>query len=153
MGAGASTPPAPSARRGAPLRPGGRAPARLGGPGQPGHQEAGARHRRGALLPDYWADAYTPPHTPKRRTIERGPEVLTTDDIFAVVSSGEAVIPFPSHVRRFWARPDIAWLPVPDLQSLAYGLVWRGETENDMIRAFAAVVRDLGAFRQDGPES
>ncbi|MCX4683307.1 LysR family transcriptional regulator [Kitasatospora purpeofusca] len=104
-------------------------------------------------LPDYWADAYTPPHTPKGRTIVRGPEVLTTDDIFAVVSSGEAVIPFPSHVRRFWARPDIAWLPVPDLQSLAYGLVWRGETENDMIRAFAAVVRDLGAFRQDGQES
>ncbi|MGI5290662.1 hypothetical protein ACQEVF_46095 [Nonomuraea polychroma] len=32
--------------------------------------------------------------------------------------------------------------PPPD--ALPYGLVWRSDTENDMIRAFARVVRDLG---------
>ena len=104
-------------------------------------------------LPDYWSDAYTPPHTPKGRNIVRGPRVETTDDIFGVITAGEAVIPFPAHVRRFWARPDVAWLPIPDMHSLTYGPVWRGETETDMIRAFAAVVRDLGEFQQDAPQA
>ncbi|GEB58595.1 LysR family transcriptional regulator [Streptomyces gardneri] len=103
-------------------------------------------------LPAYWSDAYTPPHTPKGRNIVRGPRVETTDDIFGLITAGEAVIPFPAHVRRFWARPDVSWLPIPDMHSLTYGLVWRGETETDLIRAFAAVVRDLGGFRQDAPE-
>ncbi|MFF5210818.1 hypothetical protein [Streptosporangium sp. NPDC000396] len=39
--------------------------------------------------------------------------------------------------------PDIAWLPIHDMTALDYGLTWRGEAENDMIRAFAQVVRDL----------
>ncbi|MEU4102658.1 LysR family transcriptional regulator [Streptomyces tanashiensis] len=104
-------------------------------------------------LPDYWSDAYTPPHTPKGRNIVRGPRVETTDDIFGVITAGEAVIPFPAHVRRFWARPDVAWLPIPDMHSLTYGPVWRGETETDMIRAFAAVVGDLGEFQQDAPQA
>ncbi|MGW4890976.1 LysR family transcriptional regulator [Kitasatospora sp. NPDC004240] len=94
--------------------------------------------------PAYWSDSYSPPHTPRGRTIERGPQVESTDDIFALVSSGEIVNTFPVHVSRYWARPDISWLPVRDLDALEYALAWRGETENDLIRALAAVVRDLG---------
>ncbi|MGW7310120.1 hypothetical protein ACWGI1_31730 [Streptomyces sp. NPDC054835] len=55
--------------------------------------------------------------------------------------------------RPFWARPDVAWLPVPDMYSLTHGPAWRGATETDMIRAFAAVVRDLGEFQQDAPQA
>ncbi|WP_329425560.1 hypothetical protein [Streptomyces sp. NBC_01268] len=39
------------------------------------------------------------------------------------------------------------------MYSLTHGPVWRGATETDMIRAFAAVVRDLGEFQQDAPQA
>ncbi|WP_354645305.1 LysR family transcriptional regulator [Kitasatospora camelliae] len=97
-------------------------------------------------LPEYWADSYTPPHTPKGRVIERGAQVDTIDDIFTLVSAGEIVNTFPVHVSRYWARPDIDWLPIRDMDALDYGLVWHGESENDLIRAFAQVVRDLGTL-------
>ncbi|MFJ4799062.1 LysR family transcriptional regulator [Kitasatospora purpeofusca] len=95
-------------------------------------------------LPDYWGDAYTPPHTPKGRVIERGLKVDNIDEIFALVSNGEVVNPFPVHVSRYWGRPDIEWLPIHDMDPLGYGPVWHGESENDLVRAFAQVVRDLG---------
>ncbi|MFF3556114.1 LysR family transcriptional regulator [Streptomyces tsukubensis] len=97
----------------------------------------------GLSVPGYWGDAYTPPHTPRGRVIERAQPVENVDDIFALISAGEGVNLFPAHVSRYWARPDIAWLPVPDMETLDFGLVWRGEAENDLIRAFAQVVRDL----------
>ncbi|WP_371502703.1 hypothetical protein OG871_36450 [Kitasatospora sp. NBC_00374] len=41
-------------------------------------------------------------------------------------------------------RADIARLPVKRLEPRAYSLAWLTESENDMIRAFARVVCDLG---------
>ncbi|GAA2402398.1 LysR family transcriptional regulator [Nonomuraea africana] len=99
---------------------------------------------RGRPIPDYWAESYTPWHTPRGNRIERGPDIENVDDIFTLISAGEIVNTFPVHVSRYWNRPDIAWLPIGDMAALDYGLAWRGEAENDMIRAFAQVVRDLG---------
>ncbi|MEV4067225.1 LysR family transcriptional regulator [Nonomuraea dietziae] len=100
----------------------------------------------GKPLPDYWAESYTPWHTPRGNIIERSAELENVDDIFTLVSVGEIVNVFPVHASRYWNRPDIGWLPIHDMAALDYGLAWRGEAENDMIRAFAQVVRDLGAL-------
>jgi hypothetical protein len=58
------------------------------------------------------------------------------------------VVLFPAHVSRYWARPDIAYLPVTDLEPLPYALVWRteaeSEAESEAVRALAGVIRDLG---------
>ncbi|MFC4019014.1 hypothetical protein ACFOW4_13840 [Micromonospora sp. GCM10011542] len=42
-----------------------------------------------------------------------------------------------------WAMPDVRWLPITDLPRLNYALVWRTETETEIIRAMAQVVDDL----------
>jgi hypothetical protein len=47
-------------------------------------------------------------------------------------------------VALFCPRPGIVYLPVPDMKALPYGLVWREDAENDMIRALARGVRELG---------
>ncbi|WP_223166529.1 hypothetical protein [Nonomuraea sp. SYSU D8015] len=61
-----------------------------------------------------------------------------------LTSLGETVTLFPIQVTRYWPRPDIVYLPVRDMTALPYALVWRSEAENDLIRAFAGVVRELG---------
>ena len=94
--------------------------------------------------PDYWLDGFVPTHTRKGRAIERGPLVWNSEELLTLVSTGEVVNLFPDHIIRYWARPDIAYLPVRDMDALPYAAVWRTDTENDLIRAFAQTVRDLG---------
>jgi hypothetical protein len=65
-------------------------------------------------------------------------------DILLHTAVGETVSLFPAHVARYFVRPDIVYLPVTDMEALPYVLVWRGDAENDMIRALARVVRELG---------
>jgi DNA-binding transcriptional LysR family regulator len=94
--------------------------------------------------PDYWFESYVPSHTRRGRVIERGPLVRNTSEILTWAGMGEVVALFPSHMTRYWARQDIVYLPVHDIEPLPYALVWRSDTENDLIRALAQTVRDLG---------
>ncbi|HEX6684512.1 MAG TPA: LysR family transcriptional regulator [Candidatus Limnocylindrales bacterium] len=94
--------------------------------------------------PDYWYDSYLPTHTRAGRPIERGPAVRSHEEILTLTSEKEIVTLFPAHVTRFWTRPDIAYLPVRDMDALCFALVWRTESENDLIRSLAETVRGLG---------
>ncbi|MBV6696902.1 LysR family transcriptional regulator [Kitasatospora aureofaciens] len=93
---------------------------------------------------DYWLDHYVPRLSPHSRVIDRGAEVNNIGEIFLLVGMREAVSLFPMHVPRYFPRPDITYLPVKGLEPLAYSLVWRTESESEMIRAFVRVARDLG---------
>ncbi|TYB53485.1 LysR family transcriptional regulator [Nonomuraea sp. PA05] len=95
-------------------------------------------------VPDEWMDRYVPRLTPKGRSIERTLTVQSAEDILMHTAMGETVSLFPAHMTRYYPRPGIVYLPVTDMEPLPYGLVWRTEAENDMIRALARVVRDLG---------
>ncbi|GAA4596236.1 LysR family transcriptional regulator [Planotetraspora phitsanulokensis] len=95
-------------------------------------------------VPGYWFDRYVPERTPGGRLIERGAHVNNIEDIFLHTVLGETVTLFPVHVARYFPRPDILYLPVRDMEALPYGLVWHSESENELIRAFARVVRELG---------
>ncbi|GGL56301.1 LysR family transcriptional regulator [Planomonospora parontospora subsp. antibiotica] len=102
------------------------------------------RHVAAESAPGYWLDHYVPEVTPGGRAIDRTAIVDGIEDTFMSTAMGETVALFPVHVSRYYPRPDIVYLPVRDMDALPYGLVWRSEAENDMIRAFARVVRDLG---------
>ncbi|GII34313.1 LysR family transcriptional regulator [Planotetraspora mira] len=104
------------------------------------------QHSDGPSIPDYWADSFCPFYTRKGRPIERGPLVRNTEEIFTLTSTGELVNLFPAHMTRYWNRPDIAYLPVSDIDALPYALVWRTETENERIRALAQVAADIGTL-------
>lgn len=101
-------------------------------------------HVHAASTPDYWYDGYVPTHTRKGRMIERGPVVRNLDEILTLTSLGEVVTLFPSHMTRYWVRPDVAYVPVRDMSALPYALVWRTESENDLVRALARTAHDLG---------
>ncbi|WP_106401242.1 LysR family transcriptional regulator [Actinocorallia populi] len=104
------------------------------------------QHARSSVWPDYWADGYIPSHTRKGRPIERGPVVGNAEEVLTLASVGEIVNLFPAHMRRYWSRPDIAYLPVRDIDVLPYALVWRTETEDDPIRAFARIAAEIGTL-------
>ncbi|MFI9845523.1 LysR substrate-binding domain-containing protein [Nonomuraea sp. NPDC051941] len=104
------------------------------------------QHANPPTWTDNWADGYVPSHTRSGRRIERGPLVHNTEEALTLASTGDLVSLFPAHMRRYWSRPDIAYLSVTDIDALPYALVWRSETENDPIRAFARVAADIGTL-------
>jgi DNA-binding transcriptional LysR family regulator len=101
------------------------------------------RHPSIESAPGDWMDHYVPELTPKGRTIERT-LVYSVEDILMHTAMGETVSLFPAHMTRYYPRPGIVYLPVTDMKALPYRLVWRSEAENDMIRALAHVVGELG---------
>jgi DNA-binding transcriptional LysR family regulator len=108
------------------------------------------QHVHVTTAPDYWFDSYVPSHTRAGSTIERGPTVRTLDEVLTLTSAGEVATLFPSHMTRYWVRPDIVYLPVRDMSALPYALVWHTEAENEPIRALAQAVRDLGPLEIGG---
>lgn len=104
-------------------------------------------HSTALALPDYWEDSYLPFHTPRGRAIERVAVADNADELIGMVGMGEIIHSFPGHVTRYWGLSHIRWLPVPDLTTMTFALVWRTEAENDLVRALAATVRDLGVQR------
>ncbi|WP_018348806.1 LysR family transcriptional regulator [Longispora albida] len=97
-------------------------------------------------FPDYWEDSYLPFHTPGGAGIERPELVTNAEELINLVITGEIVHPFPSHVTRHWSMPHVHFSRIPDMGRLSFALVWRTEAENDIIRALAHVVRELGSF-------
>jgi DNA-binding transcriptional LysR family regulator len=106
-------------------------------------------HATAPLMPDYWEDRYLPFQTPRGRRIERSRSITNSDDLIHLVGTGEIVHTFPAHVTRHWAMSHIRWLPIRDMPSLAYALVWRTESDSEPIRALAEVVKDLGPLHFD----
>ncbi len=103
------------------------------------------QHAIATDMPDYWQDSYLPSHTPRGQTIERIALITDADELIDLVGTGEIVHTFPAHVTRYWSMPHLRWLPIPDMPPLTYAPVWQTETENDLVRAFAQTVHDLGA--------
>ncbi|PKV89976.1 LysR family transcriptional regulator [Streptomyces sp. TLI_146] len=99
-------------------------------------------------MPDYWEDGYLPFYTPRGKTMERVEQVTNADELIHLVITGEIVHPFPSHVTRYWSTlSHVRFVPVPDMGTIPYALVWRRDAENELIRALAQTVRDIGAVR------
>jgi DNA-binding transcriptional LysR family regulator len=106
-------------------------------------------HATAPLMPDYWEDQYLPFQTPRGRRIERSQIITNSDDLINLVGMGEIVHGFPAHVTRHWGMSHIRWLPIRDMPPLTYALVWRTASDNELIRALADVVRDLGSLQFD----
>lgn len=102
-----------------------------------------------AMIPDmadYWEDAYLSFYTPRGKTIERVDWVTNSDELINLVINGEIVHPFPSHVTRYWSMSHVRFVPVPEMGTIPYALVWRRDAENELVRALAGTVRDIGAL-------
>ncbi|WUX64284.1 LysR substrate-binding domain-containing protein [Streptomyces sp. NBC_01431] len=88
-------------------------------------------------VPDYWLDHLLPRTTPAGRLIERGERAVTRQELLALVGAGRGVHPAAAHEIRYYARPNIAYVPFDDAPPLEYGLVWQAAADTHRIRAFA----------------
>ncbi|MFI6786825.1 LysR family transcriptional regulator [Nonomuraea sp. NPDC050383] len=94
-------------------------------------------------LPDSLRDDRTPRTTPAGRPIEAGPSASTFNEMLTLIGAGHGVFPVGAQARRYYARPDVAYVPFSDAQPLRWGLLWRAEGATARVHAFAEAAHDL----------
>ncbi|WP_103954810.1 LysR family transcriptional regulator [Nonomuraea solani] len=85
----------------------------------------------------------TPRTTPAGRPIEPGPSAATFTEMLTLIGAGQGVFPVGAHTRRYYARPDVAYVPFSDAPPLQWGLLWPAEGATARVLAFAEAAHDL----------
>ncbi|MER7173543.1 LysR family transcriptional regulator [Streptomyces mesophilus] len=91
-----------------------------------------------SLPPSLRADL-SPPRTPAGTPIELGPTAATLNELLTLVGAGTGTALVGAHTRRYFTRPDVAYVPVEGAEPVRWGLVWPTGTESSRVRAFAGV--------------
>ncbi|MFH8347629.1 LysR family transcriptional regulator [Streptomyces sp. NPDC018045] len=102
-------------------------------------------------VPDYWLDHLLPRVTPGGQAIARGAAAATRQELLALVGAGRGVHPTAAHETRYYARPNVSYVPIADAPPLEYGLTWRTATETSRTRAFGEAATEV-VRRHDGPD-
>ncbi|WP_231510011.1 LysR family transcriptional regulator [Streptosporangium roseum] len=84
----------------------------------------------------------TPDHTPSGRPVPKGPAGNTFSEMLSLVAMGRGVLPVGEHSRRYYPRPDIAYVPIHDAPPIERGLVWLETNTTARVREFVRAATD-----------
>ncbi|MEV0830156.1 LysR family transcriptional regulator [Nonomuraea rubra] len=94
-------------------------------------------------VPAYWLEYHIPRHTPSGRPIAHSAPVDFWQELMSQVAVGGMASTVAARAAHYYARPGIVYVPCDDAPPLEYGLLWRTAAENNRLRAFIQVVREL----------
>ncbi|MFE0174729.1 LysR family transcriptional regulator [Streptomyces sp. NPDC059002] len=75
--------------------------------------------------PSYWWDFHVPPRTPSGREIRRGRAVASFQELMTLVGTGQGVSPVVASVSKYYARPDVVFIPLHDVPPADVALIHR----------------------------
>jgi DNA-binding transcriptional LysR family regulator len=94
-------------------------------------------------LPESLRQDRTPATTPAGRPSPAGRSASTFQEILTLVGAGHGVFPVGANVRRYYTRPDVAYVHLHDAPPLEWGLIWRTSNATARVRAFDTTAHDL----------
>ena len=84
-----------------------------------------------------------PPRSTPGEPIESAPTAGSFQEALTLVGAGQGVLPIGAHVRRYYMRPDVAYVVLRDAPPVHWHLMWRVDGATARVRAFAAAAHDL----------
>ncbi|MBM0256994.1 LysR family transcriptional regulator [Micromonospora sp. 4G55] len=84
----------------------------------------------------------TPGRTPSGRPVPRGPVGNTFSEMLSLVAMGRGVLPVGEHTRRYYPRPDVAYVPIHDAPPIRRGPVWLETNTTERVREFVRAAAD-----------
>ncbi|WP_223767338.1 LysR family transcriptional regulator [Streptomyces huiliensis] len=93
-------------------------------------------------IPAYWLDYHGPRHTPSGRPI---PHLVADNwqEALAMVGAGKGVTFGSARAERYYARPDIVWLPSPHRPHIEYAPIWPRAGSGPLVRAFLRALNEV----------
>jgi DNA-binding transcriptional LysR family regulator len=95
--------------------------------------------------PRLWVDWWAVNPRPDGSEPIWGPENDNVEEMLEQVAEGAAICITPRSMATHYARPDLAWVPIEDIDPLRIALCWRRGDDSPLVAAFARVTRDLAA--------
>ncbi|MGV9882738.1 LysR family transcriptional regulator [Streptomyces sp. NPDC003006] len=92
--------------------------------------------------PAYWWDFHVPPLTPSGRAIRRGQAVATFQELMTLIATGRGISPVIASVERYYARPDVTFVPLRDVPAAEVALIYRTAGTSPRSEAFVRAVED-----------
>ncbi|MFD9697562.1 LysR family transcriptional regulator [Lentzea sp. NPDC059081] len=96
-------------------------------------------------LPESLHADHAPAATPAGRPIRTGRSAQTFQEALTLVGAGHGAFPVSAHARRYYARPDVAYVHLHDAPPVEWGLIWRTDSATARVEEFAAAAHDLVA--------
>ncbi|MER7504335.1 LysR family transcriptional regulator [Nonomuraea pusilla] len=93
-------------------------------------------------IPASMEEAFQPFRTPSGRLIARGPTVSNWEDELKAAATGQAVAAAAAEAARFYARPDVVYIPVRDAPSIRWAFAWLTANANPLIGALTDAATD-----------
>ncbi|MFE3516744.1 LysR family transcriptional regulator [Streptomyces sp. NPDC059166] len=87
-------------------------------------------------VPDSLQRDCTPSTTPAGRPVEHTHASATFNEMLTRIGSGEGCFVVGAQVRRYYARPDVAYVPLRDAPPLEWALYWRADSATARVRVF-----------------
>jgi DNA-binding transcriptional LysR family regulator len=95
--------------------------------------------------PRVWVDWWAVNPRPDGSSPRWGLTNDNVEEMLEQVAAGAAVCFAPESMASYYARPDLAWVPLTDVAPLQVALAWPEGSGNVLVHSFAAVVRELAA--------
>jgi DNA-binding transcriptional LysR family regulator len=95
--------------------------------------------------PRAWVDWWAVNPRPDGSAPNWGPTNDNVEEMLEQVAEGVAICFAPASMARYYARPDLAWVPLTDVDPLRVALAWVAGADTPLVRGFAGVVRELSA--------
>lgn len=96
-----------------------------------------------STLPQSLRADRTPQVTPAGLPIKAGQRATTFHEVLTLVGAGHGVFPVGANARRYYPRPDVAYVHLHDAPPLQWGLLWRADGVTARVRAFAEAAHVL----------
>ncbi|WP_026924379.1 LysR family transcriptional regulator [Glycomyces arizonensis] len=93
--------------------------------------------------PRAWVDWWAVNPRPDGSEPLWGPKNDNVEEMLEQVAEGAAICFAPSSMASYYARPDLAWVPLTDVEPLRVALSWSDDTETALVRGFVEAVSDL----------
>ncbi|GAA2095214.1 LysR family transcriptional regulator [Actinomadura alba] len=98
--------------------------------------------------PREWVDWWAVNPRPDGSSPRWGPTNDNVEEMLEQVAGGAAICFVPWSMARYYARPDLSWVPLTDVEPLRVALAWPSSADNALVRHFADVVRELASAEE-----
>lgn len=93
--------------------------------------------------PDDLPGSQPPRQAPAERPIDSAPAAESFQEALTLVGAGRGLLPIGAHIRRYYMRPDVAYVLLRDAPPVHWRLMWRLDGATARVRAFAEAAYDL----------
>lgn len=94
-------------------------------------------------VPDSLQDHYAPSLTPAGHPIEHGPATKTFNEALTLIGAGQGAFIVGAHFQRYYARPDVTYIPFDDASPLEWSMHWPADAATARVRAFGEAAVEL----------